>query len=265
MTNLKSILIKQFFSKFKVSYFCSLLLFLSLTSCTKEEVMEAFLAFIVLIMIGIVVYGISIVFFILLIRHIIQLVFYKNESNKNVGDDLLDSESIEKSIPISQRHEGRNPGAFIEGYFWRGLIPLFIFFVAVMILKSMNIASTTEALGTFLLMFLFHGMSSYILFIIGNKPPRLITKEMSIKAGPKKLLSRMQGHTAFLSYNISVLKNELILHPKQSHAGRVIVIQCLSKSEDKYFYLVESSVRPINNAGFNKNQQLINIIIGLEW
>ena len=268
MANLKSIIIKQLCSKFKVPYFLNLCLLLSLSSCTSEDLDEVIGIAIFVGVIWIIIFPMAVVYFILFLVHVLRFLYYTHKSNQKIEGNSLDSESMDKVVSITEAHQVKKWNLPVVIYFIGGLVPLFIFSIFLIIASweygQSVLILTVGVFGILFAIFVFHLGGAYMVLITGNSPPRLIVEEMTKELKPKDLLSRLETDKAFSSYRVKAIKNELILYPKKFSFGRLIVIQCISKKEEKYIYKVEASVRPINNIGFEMNQGIIDRIINLE-
>jgi hypothetical protein len=268
MTHLKSILIKQLCSKFKVSYVLSLCLLLSLSSCTSEEVDEAIWVFVLIGMVWKILLPMAVVYAILFAFQVLRFLYYTHRSNQEIKENEQVFESKEEIVSITKAYQAKKTNLLVLLYFIAGVLP-FCIFALFLIIACWQYGPLTWifALGTGGILFaiaVLHLGGTYMVLIMANSPPRLIVKKMTRKFLPKDLLNQLQRDKAFSKYTIKAVKNELIIQPKKFSFGRVLVIQCISKEKEKYVYLLEASAHTTNSIGFETNKEIIDRIVKLE-
>jgi hypothetical protein len=268
MANLKSIIKKHLCSKFKVSYFFNLVLLLSLSSCTSEDLDQVLWVTLFLGVIWNIILPLTIVYAVLFLFHVLRFLYYTHKLNQNREENALASGSMDEVVSITAAHEVEKRNAPLLLYFIMGLIPFLVCALYLLIASwehdPIIWLFAFGAEGILFAIMVLHLGGTYLLSITINGPSRLLVRKMTIGLKPKELLRVLQTNKAFSNYTVKALKNELILQPSKFNYGRLIVIQCVSKIEEKYTYKVEASVRPINNTGFMMNQKIMDLIINLE-
>lgn len=178
MADLKSMITKQLYSKFKVSYFFNLCLLLSLSSCTFEELDEVIGVAILIGIIWRVIFPILVVYFILFLFHVLRFLYYTYQSNKEIEEGLRGVEN--RKEVVAEVHQVKKENRLVIIYFIVGLIPIFLCFVFLIMISweyyQLILVLTLGAFGLLFVTFVFHLGATYMLYITRNITPLLIAK-----------------------------------------------------------------------------------------
>jgi hypothetical protein len=178
MANLKSIIIKQLYSKFKASYFLSLCLLLSLSSCTSEELDEVIGVAILIGIIWMIIFPILVVYFILFLFHALRFLYYTYQSNKEIEGGLRGVEN--RKEVVAEVHQVKKENRLVITYFIVGLIPIFLCFVFLIMISweyyQLILVLILGAFGLLFVTFVFHLGATYMLYVTRNITPRLLSK-----------------------------------------------------------------------------------------
>lgn len=238
MSLLKDIKMKHDFFKFKVSYFLYFFLFLSLVSCTEEDVAGVIEGFLLIMAIGYIILIVSFLYFVLMLLQLLWLWIQRKKINESIKVKSGYSKSMTKIIGIAQNKQDEKRRKFARRYFLIGSVPL-VLLLMILLFISIDLGELTllfiiNILGAVSIPFFFHIGSSYIISLLGITPVELSETPIRLALKPKELFVQLKASNFFSSYTIEAFKNELVLKPKKSIENRVFVIQCNSRTQEGY-------------------------------